>query len=247
LKADHLRVSEIYTSIQGEGPATGSLTQFVRFAGCNMRCPGWPCDTEFAIDPKIYMHDGTTRLWSIDEIVDTVSQRARAGATNICLTGGEPMLQGGEKLAELVTELKGGRFDLTVEMFSNGSFDFDDWPHWAIQLNHIMMDWKLSGSGEGGTELETRMNNALLLRPRDGIKFVLKTATDWAEVENLIPALRAQGVNAVFWLGEAWPEPGTGFVTDGLIALAESLSAHGPIKINTQVHKYLWDPNKRGV
>jgi len=55
-----MRLSELYTSIQGEGPRVGQPVQFMRFAGCNLRCPSWPCDTQHAIDAARYRHEWET-------------------------------------------------------------------------------------------------------------------------------------------------------------------------------------------
>lgn len=71
-----MRVNEIFTSLQGEGFHTGTVATFIRFSGCNLRCPF--CDTEFE----------TYTEQSEDELVDRIEM-----GSFVILTGGEPSLQ----------------------------------------------------------------------------------------------------------------------------------------------------------
>src|SRR3954453_9454433 len=91
-----MRVVEHYTSVQGEGKNVGLPTQFVRFAGCNFKCPGWPCDSSHAIDPKLYRP-----LQKNVTPADIIATAFLQPANNICLTGGEPMMQPQVDLLEL--------------------------------------------------------------------------------------------------------------------------------------------------
>lgn len=76
-----MKIKEIFYSIQGEGAHAGTPAVFVRFAGCNLRCPF--CDTDFA--------NGTEM--SEQEIVSEVKKLSPHKATYVVLTGGEPTLQ----------------------------------------------------------------------------------------------------------------------------------------------------------
>lgn len=73
-----MRINEIFYSIQGEGYHTGTAAVFVRFAGCNLRCPF--CDTDF--------HDYTEM-----EEEEVVAECSRYPSEWVILTGGEPTLQ----------------------------------------------------------------------------------------------------------------------------------------------------------
>ena len=75
---DHYNITEIFHTIQGEGPFVGMPAVFVRFAGCNLRC-FW-CDTDF----------GHKKQHTLTSLVEAIS--AQPNAKLIVLTGGEPML-----------------------------------------------------------------------------------------------------------------------------------------------------------
>jgi 7-carboxy-7-deazaguanine synthase len=230
-----LRLVEHYSSTQGEGPSTGRMTQFVRFAGCDMRCAGWPCDTAFASDPKIWAKDSYKRTPQ-ELIADIVEQSAETGARNICLTGGEPFMQPAEKMNELILGLHDLGF--TVEAFSNGSFLYSNV---ALEYVTFMMDWKLDGSGEGKTKLDNRMLNATKLRNGSGIKFVCKDEKDldqavgvWTKLQDKVePKTR-------FWAGATWGVLKEKDVVEFI------MKNKLPWSLNVQVHNFIWPANERG-
>lgn len=230
-----LRLVEHYASTQGEGPRTGKTTQFIRFAGCNMTCSGWPCDTPFAVDPAIYRENS---YWREPEnlLNDAILMRSETGANNLCLTGGEPFLQPNTLLEEFIALAIGEGFE--VEAFSNGSFVYSAD---ALKMVNFMMDWKLDGSGEGSTRLENRRMNALNLKAGSGIKFVCKDEVDFAqavEVYNDLKDLVNPGVR--FWAGSAWAV----FPEREVVRLI--LENALPWSLNVQVHNFVWPANERG-
>lgn len=98
------RINEIFHSLQGEGYNTGRAAVFIRFAGCNMRCPF--CDTEF---------DTYTEMTS-DEIIAHLKHIPQPHLTLVVMTGGEPTLQAD---TDLVGSIKAMGFEVAME--SNGS------------------------------------------------------------------------------------------------------------------------------
>lgn len=233
-----LRLDEHYVSVQGEGPRVGVPTQFVRFGGCNLRCPGWPCDTQHAIDPAF------RTSWikqSPAQIFDhAIALRDATGATNICLTGGEPFLQQKNDLHDLHTRFI--THDFSVECFSNGTLEY---PFWATGIKFVM-DWKLDGSGEGGVNHETRWKNLDLLN-RSGleqaVKFVLKDEQDLHEAELHYKNMLAENLfNIQFFYGRVWDAKWTD---------AEMIEAvmkkKLPWRLNLQVHNFIWDRSMRGI
>lgn len=94
-----VRISEIYSSVQGEGEFAGTSSIFVRTTGCNLRC--WFCDTPFTS----WEPEGTDL--SMQQILDQVralEEEDENSSGHVVITGGEPMLQ--LDLVELTRELK---------------------------------------------------------------------------------------------------------------------------------------------
>lgn len=237
-----LRLVEHYVSVQGEGPRTGVMTQFVRFAGCNMRCPGWPCDTQHAIRPEIFIRKATEdrpagsykRL--PEELVSEVIEKVRTtGARNICLTGGEPFQQPMEKM---VTFIKMIPESMTVEAFSNGSFIY---PEPVLDRVCFIMDWKLRGSEEADTALTNRLDNALALKDTDAIKFVVTDYYDMCQAHDVWKMLQASRCRAKFYVGAAWER----ITVPEILTFVEEHQL--PWLINVQVHKYVWPADMQGV
>ncbi len=106
-----MNVIEKFTSINGEGLRQGELALFIRFSGCNLRCPY--CDTLYSyINPK-YTNE------SVDSLVEYA---VKENIKNITLTGGEPLLQ--KDIKELMIKLSNKGFNIEVE--TNGSINIKD-------------------------------------------------------------------------------------------------------------------------
>ena len=97
---------EIFESLQGEGRNTGRPCVFIRFAGCNLRCP-W-CDTDVA------------KKFSAS-LVDIRKELKQYKAKSVILTGGEPTLV--KEMPELVAALKKDGYWIGVE--TNGTIATD--------------------------------------------------------------------------------------------------------------------------
>jgi 7-carboxy-7-deazaguanine synthase len=86
-----LKISEIFTSVQGEGLRQGEATLFVRLAGCNLKCDF--CDTKYA-------WKGGENL-EVDQIIKRLEQENKQFPADwVCLTGGEPLIQDVGSLSE---------------------------------------------------------------------------------------------------------------------------------------------------
>ena len=95
----NLRVSEIFYSIQGEGPTIGYPAVFLRLYGCNLRCV-W-CDSKYAWQ-KGEMQDDL----AISEVVGAMTAKDMCDCSRLVVTGGEPLLQS-DALSELAQALIG--------------------------------------------------------------------------------------------------------------------------------------------
>lgn len=231
-----LRVVETYASYQGEGPNTSRPTVFVRFAGCNFKCPGWPCDTQHAIDPKQF-----TKLqayWSPEALADEV---LGFDTDNICLTGGEVFLQNKTDLGLFINALKGSRETLEVECFTNGALD------WGLDLPYMIdtfiLDWKLPGSGEEYDPTITFGRNMDYLESHDAVKFTIKNERDYIEAKRRYNEhLKGRQEEPMVYAGVVW---GQELTTEKLCQWM--LNDNLPWRLNVQTHKFIWHPDKIGV
>lgn len=228
-----LQLNEHYTSIQGEGPHVGVLTQFIRFSGCNMRCAGWPCDTQHAIQPALWRNDPKHPAGGV--ALMALRERDTTGASHICITGGEPFMQDASSLADLVGELR--TYGFTLDVFTNGSFA---WPLWAAaQFVSINLDWKLEGSGEGPTQYLQRQANARSLGPKDAVKFVIKTKKD---LDEAMTVAATEDFGCPIYVGRVWDAE---FTDDQLVNAIKQFRL--PWRLNVQLHKYVFPNQDRGI
>ena len=101
-----IKVSEIFTSFQGEGPYVGTPATFLRLYGCNLDCE-W-CDTDIS----------TYEMLSIDDVAEILlTQMEFNNIKTLIITGGEPTLQM-EEIKRLIKELPD---DIRIQMETNGS------------------------------------------------------------------------------------------------------------------------------
>jgi 7-carboxy-7-deazaguanine synthase len=232
-----MQISEVYTSTQGEGPKVGLPTIFLRFAGCNLKCPGWPCDTQHAIDPRLYRDQWQVR--GSQQVAEMVLEESRkTGATNVCFTGGEPFLQNHAHLKELVTDLVTMNPQFEFEVFTNGTLL---WPTWAPYRFSFIMDWKLTGSGDASAP-DVMMRNASRLTSKDVIKFTVVDKSDFAEavaVWNMysVRDLREPQVFCGPVFGKCEPSDVASWILESRL----------PWRLNIQAHKYIFDPDARRV
>jgi 7-carboxy-7-deazaguanine synthase len=109
------KLSEIFTSIEGEGVLFGTKTMFVRLAGCPLKCH-W-CDTPYALP----MDSGSD--YSISEVKDLISKDLHPNTYKVNFTGGEPLVQHEAviELAKFVRE-KGIRTYLESACYDSARF-----------------------------------------------------------------------------------------------------------------------------
>lgn len=159
-----MRVIEVFHSVQGEGPFTGERTTFIRTARCNLRC-SW-CDTTYSFGP------GTER--SIDSLLRAVS---RNRTRNVCLTGGEPLLQ--RESVDLVRRLSERGVTTVIE--TGGSLDVA--PFLGIPHVVLSVDVKCPSSR---MERHNRWENLPRLRAGDVLKFVVGDRTDYDYAKRVV-------------------------------------------------------------
>jgi 7-carboxy-7-deazaguanine synthase len=152
-----VRITEVFHSIQGEGPLTGTRTTFIRTARCNLRCT-W-CDTPYSFGP------------GVERSIPSLLREVRSHRTrNVCLTGGEPLLQ--RDSVQLVQALGNRGFTTVIE--TGGSLDVR--PYLSLPGVILSVDVKCPSSK---MEKRNRWENLPLLRDRDVVKFVIKDRRDY--------------------------------------------------------------------
>lgn len=217
------KVAEMFTSINGEGRKAGQLAVFVRFAGCNLNCSY--CDTKWANEAAV-----PYQRMSQEDIVRHI---LKCGIQNVTLTGGEPLLQPDIRvlLERLALE------ELEIEIETNGSIPIE--PYDDIRNRLCMtMDYKLPSSG---MEKNMCSDNFGHLFPQDTIKFVcgskedLERAVQVIEQFGLIP-ICAVYISPVFGKIKA----------EEIVEFMKERQLNG-VNLQLQLHKFIWDPQKRGV
>ncbi|MFL6394050.1 MAG: 7-carboxy-7-deazaguanine synthase QueE [Nitrososphaeraceae archaeon] len=115
--ADRVQLSEIFTSIEGEGILFGTKTMFVRMAGCHLGCI-W-CDTSYALP----MNSGNG--YTLEHVKNMISDGLRPNTYKVNFTGGEPLLQykAVAYLAKFVKEDKGLRTYIESSCFDSSRFE----------------------------------------------------------------------------------------------------------------------------
>lgn len=213
-------VAEKFVSINGEGARAGELAVFVRFKGCNLRC-GY-CDTKWA-----YREDAPAQLLSVEEICAFAR-----GVTNVTLTGGEPMLQDLAPLCErLIAD--GHR----VEIETNGSISIKELSE-AAARPCFTLDYKCPSSGMEDNMLT---ENYKYLCGEDTVKFVVGDGTDLVKALEIINKYRLVGLCNVYL------SPIFGSITAAEIVDFMKDNDMNGVRVQLQLHKYIWDPEQRGV
>lgn len=124
-------------TIQGEGPAAGQLSTFVRFGGCNLSC-SW-CDSAYTWDGSRYALRDEITMLSVSEIVERMPD-----SRLIIVTGGEPLLnQQNPAFTQFLSVLKDAGKEVHVE--TNGTICPTD--EVADRVDHFSVSPKLGHAG----------------------------------------------------------------------------------------------------
>jgi 7-carboxy-7-deazaguanine synthase len=212
-----LTINEIFFSIQGESSYAGRPCVFVRLTACDLRC-SW-CDTPYAFD------EGTKR--SLDSVLGEVD---RYGCPLVEVTGGEPLLQ-----ADVYPLMEGllarGR---TVLLETGGHRSTARVPAGVVTI----LDVKCPGSGESAKNDWTNLDR---LRPHDEVKFVIKERTDYEYARDVVRQRDLGARAAAVHFSPVHGEMDLRTLSEWV--LADRL----PVRVQVQLHKYIWDPSTRGV
>lgn len=217
-----LRITEIFRSIQGESTWVGMPCTFVRLTGCPLRCV-W-CDTAYAFH-------GGTRM-AVEDVIEAVRD---LGEPLVEITGGEPLVQKGTP--ELAKRLLGEGHTVLLE--TSGALDVSG----VDPRVHKIMDLKCPGSGESERNLWDNLEH---LGAGDEVKFVV---SDRDDLEWTLATIRERGLDRrvtggtlkAVLISPVWGH-------DDVESLAERiLDSRLPVRLQTQLHKWIWGPDRTGV
>jgi 7-carboxy-7-deazaguanine synthase len=212
-----MKVCEIFTSIQGESSYAGIPCTFVRLGGCNLRCSY--CDTLYAYTEGIEM--------SIDEIMSHVKL---VGVNLVEITGGEPLLQK-EELIPLVEGLADEGYRVMIE--TNGSVSTSGFDERSV----IILDVKTPGSGMAA---EMDFSNFSRLKNSDEVKFVICDRNDYEWSKDLMLRYKLREKCMVLF------SPSVEQVDPSLLS-KWIVDDRLDVRLNLQIHKYIFGPDKRRV
>lgn len=215
-------VAERFISINGEGQKAGQLAVFIRFAGCNLRCSY--CDTWWANDFGL-KGENLTAEQILEYILSTKVH-------NVTLTGGEPLMR--PEIEELISMLvKAG---LWVEIETNGSVPLR--PLEKDSRPHFTMDYKTPSSS---MESEMFLSNFDLLESDDVVKFVCGSREDLNRTYDIITEYNLTQKCKVYLscvFDKLEPSEAVEFMKE------KNLNG---VNFQLQMHKFIWNPDKRGV
>lgn len=218
------KVVERFISINGEGIRCGQLAIFIRLAGCNLNCSY--CDTTWANNKNV-KYD----LMTTEEIYEYIKS---TGIRNITLTGGEPLLQSG--IIELLERLSEDR-DIHVEIETNGSISLKEFSK-IENSPSFTMDYKLPSSN---MESNMDLSNFEYLTKKDTVKFVSGTQKDLQKVKYIVDKYNLIDKTNVY-ISPVY----TKISLDSIVEFMKDNKMNG-VNLQMQLHKVIWDPNKRGV
>ena len=241
-----LRVSEVFTSIQGEGLDIGRPFSFIRLFGCNYYC-SW-CDTKYAVQ-----HWSDTYVEQ--RVADLVEWADQQGNVAVCLTGGEPLVAPAALFLELVRQLKAHGHYLDVQ--TNGTI-------FRASLAPLIDSWSISPK-LGSSQMVERPEvlRRFWAARQDGsltgrliLKFVIASPDDLAQTWNLLerlPELQHTSVPIILQ-PEGLEHRSVADYADALRWLTEAVAIgpdagqwrRYPVRVLPQLHRILWG-GKHGI
>ncbi len=176
------------------------------------------CDTSYAYEEGVET--------DIDEII---VKTGKFGIELVEITGGEPLVQA--DVLQLASGLLDAGFKVLIE--TNGSVDIGNVDKRAV----IIMDVKTPGSGMSGS---VRIGNFDILKKNDEIKFVISDRFDYEWAVNIVKRYDLQHKCSILFspvFGKLNPADMSKWIVEDRLT----------VRLNLQLHKYIHDPDQRGV
>jgi 7-carboxy-7-deazaguanine synthase len=213
-----LRVTEIFRSIQGESTHAGRPCTFVRLTGCPMRCV-W-CDSEYTFTGGEHFR--------LDDVMREVHS---LGCKLVEVTGGEPLAQ--KEAFALIKRLCDEGFEVLVETGNYVSTAGLD------ARAKVILDVKCPASGEAPRNDWSNLER--LRADLDEVKFVVADEGDWLYAKRVIAEQELERRALAILISPVWGQI-------DLQQLANWVAASGlNVRMQLQLHKYIWGPEVQGV
>ena len=247
-----MNVIEIFASIDGEGSRQGLLTTFLRLHDCNIRCSY--CDTTYS-----YGIDSIFTEMTVAEVADVIES---LGNHRITITGGESLLQEAA-VVELIDELNrrkaetmqdntSGQAGSTCiididkfdkrEMLNNSLYDFNIETNGTIIPSfHRDNVWFTYDYKTPSSLAEESMNIDIfkVATERDLIKFVVGSPEDLDCMRRIIDQYPTA---AQIYVSPVWGQIEAVLIIDYMKAYNLQ-----NVRFQLQIHKFVWDPDTKGV
>lgn len=213
-----LKVNEIFYSIQGESTYSGRPCVFIRLSGCNLRCSF--CDTQYAYDEGELM-----------EIGDIFNRVSAFECRLVEVTGGEPLIQ--DETPILIQSLLEDGYEVLLE--TNGTLDISKIDNRCAKIVDVKCPSSSVAHKNDGDNL-TRLTD------EDELKFVMGDREDYDYAKKIMGFLDVSlhkkiPINFSPIFGRLNPKDLAKWI----------LEDHLDVRLHLQIHKYIWDPQTRGV
>lgn len=219
--SEKMGVVETFLSIEGEGVRTGTPVFFVRFAECNLNC-GY-CDTKYS-----HKESDAVEWLTSGQLVSRIQD---AKCDKVTFTGGEPLLRYSSWIEWFIRSTE---YEVNIE--TNGSIELNS-DSSIFEVNSIItMDYKCPSSG---MEDSMNMDNLEKLRSTDVLKFVVG---DRRDLNRVLEIVTDYDIKSQIYVS---PVFGTMDLQDLAKFVIENRSLE--IKLGLQIHKFIWNPEARGV
>ena len=216
-----MQIIEKFISINGEGLRQGELALFIRFKDCNLRCSY--CDTKYSFENPKYNEE---------DIPSLIKYAKDNNIKNITLTGGEPLIQ--KDINLLMKKKINNNFHVKIETneyININNFINDD------NISYTL-DYKLPTSL---MEKFMDVDNYNYINKKDSVKFVCGNIDDLNKMKlniNKYDLINKTNVIISPVFNMIKPEDIVNYLIDNNL---------NGIRMQLQIHKFIWDPNKRGV
>lgn len=224
MEKDLMSISEIFVSIDGEGIRTGYPVVFIRVNFCNLNCPY--CDSKYT-----WGKGDTQRFMTPQEVFEEVKAY---GFKRVTLTGGEPLCH--PHIHELIKLLDDDGQEINIE--TNGAVDIQ--PFVKYKNVFFTLDYKTLSSGQNDKMLAS---NYCYLTKKDCVKCVVSNINDIDDFRFHLYLVN-QGKKPKY---QIFLSPVFGDIEPKEIVEYVLKYKWKEARAQLQLHKFIWDKDKRGV